>query len=76
MKRKFVWLFALISGFYLIALGWLPDPLPFLDEATALVIFVKSMSYLGYDVTRFIPFLRKGKKVPAGAKPHGRTVDV
>ena len=81
MKRLIAWCFALLSGFYLIALGWIPDPIPFLDEATALLILVKSTSYLGYDLTRFIPFLGKGRKSPDGRKADGRqakdqTVDV
>lgn len=76
MKRALVWLFAILSGFYLVALGWIPDPLPFVDEATALLIFVKATSYLGYDVRRFIPFLGRGKKQPQPAKTRDRVVDV
>jgi len=79
MKRNFVWLLALISGLYLLVLGFIPDPLPFLDEAAALLIFVKSMAWLGYDVRRWLPFLRKGKTAKApvrGAERAGVTIDV
>ena len=76
MKRFIVWCFAILSGFYLLVLGWIPDPLPFLDEATALLILVKSTSYLGYDLTRFIPFFGRGKKDDGKVKAKDRTVDV
>lgn len=68
------------SGLYLLIAGPLPDPLPIIDEATALLVFVKSMAYLGYDVTRWLPFLRKGRRDGSPAKaprnPADVTVDV
>lgn len=64
MKRFILWIIALVSGFYAFLAGpFIPDPLPFLDEAVALAIFLKTTSALGYDLTRFLPFFRKAKNV-------------
>ncbi|MES2920240.1 MAG: hypothetical protein V4819_01745 [Verrucomicrobiota bacterium] len=56
----------------------MPDLLPVIDEATALLIFVKSMAYLGYDVKAWLPFLGKGKggKASVAKGVSGQTVDV
>lgn len=77
VKKLIAFLFALASGLYLLVMGPLPfpaDPIPFVDEATALIIFVKSMQVLGVDLTRFIPFL--GKKMKTAPKAAGPVVDV
>ena len=78
MKRRIAWFLAIFSGLYLLIMGPLPDPLPIIDEATALLIFVKSMSFLGFDVMRFVPFLsgRKTGKTPRARDTSGRTIDV
>lgn len=74
MKKALTILFALISGIYLLTIGIAPDPLPFIDEATALLIFVKSMSALGFDISRFLPFF--GKKTPKSGEKESPVVDV
>jgi hypothetical protein len=75
MKRRIAWLLAILSGLYLLFIGPTPDPLPFFDEATALLIFVKAMAYLGYDVRRWLPFMRKPRSTRFG-RASGPTIDV
>lgn len=58
MKRLVLWLIAILSVLYLLVMGPMIDPLPFLDEATALAVLAFAMRSLGYDVARWIPFLR------------------
>jgi hypothetical protein len=76
MRKLFAALVALLSGGYLLTLGIAPDPLPFLDEATALLIFVKSLSVLGIDLTRYVPFLSKRVKGRKDAAKRAATIDV
>ena len=74
MKKLIAFLFALVAGLYLLVMGPMPDPIPIVDEATALIIFVKAMQVLGVDLTRFIPFM--GKKDKVAPKTPGQVVDV
>lgn len=77
MKKFIAAVFAFVSGLYLLIWGPMIgplDPVPIIDEATALLIFVKSMSVLGIDLSRFVPFLGKKSKTPP--KPPGPVVDV
>ena len=76
MKRLFALPFAVISGLYLLIMGPIigpMDPLPIIDEALALMVFVQAMAALGVDVRRWLPFF--GKKPPP-EPVRQRTVDV
>jgi len=61
MKRLLALLVALVSGVYLFGFGWVPDPLPFIDEGVALVVFLNALAYLGLDL-RGLFGVGKGKK--------------
>ena len=76
MKRLFALPFAVISGLYLLIMGPIigpMDPLPIIDEALALMVFVQAMAALGLDVRRWLPFF--GRKAPP-EPVRQRTVDV
>jgi hypothetical protein len=76
MKKGFAAVVALLAGGYLLTLGLIPDPLPFLDEATALLILMKSLSVLGIDLSRYLPFLGKRMKTRKDAAKMERVIDV
>ncbi|HSP44197.1 MAG TPA: hypothetical protein VLO11_15080 [Luteolibacter sp.] len=76
MKRRLAWLIAILSGLYLLVVGPMFDPIPFIDEAAALAIFVKSMSWLGYDIRRWLPFLGRRAGKSAAKTPRETTIDV
>jgi hypothetical protein len=79
LKKIIVLLLAMVSGWILFTPFDLPPfPFMFIDEAIALIIFTKSMTYLGFDVTRFIPFMRnKGKSAaPNSADDKNAPIDV
>jgi len=79
MKRKLAWTGAILSGFYLLTMGPIPDPIPFIDEGLAFAVFLKCTAYLGFDLGKWLPFMgKKGKSDPArraGSKK-GVTIDV
>lgn len=79
MKRKLTWLGAILSGLYLLTVGIMPDPLPFVDEAIALAVFLKCTSALGYDLRKWLPFLGKNAKSKPSENPKNDkdvTIDV
>ena len=46
MKKLIALILAIASGLYL-GFGWLPDPIPFIDEGAALLVLLNSLAYLG-----------------------------
>ena len=65
MKRKLAWLGAILSALYLLTLGIIPDPLPFIDEGLPLAVLLKCASHLGYDLRKWLPFFPKKKTYSA-----------
>ena len=76
MKKALATLAVLMSGCYLLTLGIVPDPVPFIDEGIALVVLVKSLAYLGIDISRFVPFMSRKVKPGKGPEGDGQTIDV
>jgi hypothetical protein len=76
MKKLIVLVIAIVSGISLCADIFIIDLLPFLDEAILLAIFTKSVAYLGFDVTRFISFMRKKGKAAAPTSPDDRSAPI
>jgi hypothetical protein len=50
MKTLLVLTLAVLSGLYLLVMGPTLDPLPFLDEGLAGLIFLNALAYLGVDL--------------------------
>ena len=76
MKRLFALALAAASGAYLLVFGPMLDPLPVIDEALALMVFVQALAALGIDVRRWLPMFGKKVPVPAKARAPRRTVDI
>lgn len=76
MKKALAILAVLLSGGYLLTIGILPDPVPFIDEGLALVVLVKSLGFLGIDVSRFVPFMSRKAKPAKAPNSNGQTIDI
>lgn len=76
MKKALALLFALLSGGYLLTIGILWDPVPFIDEGLALIVLVKSLGFLGIDISRFVPFMSRKTKAGKTPESSGQTIDV
>jgi hypothetical protein len=75
MKKFFAFIVAGISAWVLFTPFDLPPvPFFFIDEAIALLLFTKSMAYLGFDISRFLPFLQnRNRKSPSPGSPAGQS---
>ncbi|NNC88902.1 MAG: hypothetical protein HKN82_10640 [Akkermansiaceae bacterium] len=69
MKKLMALVLTLASGLYLV-FGWVPDPIPFLDEGAALLVFLNCLAYLGMDLRRFFGMKPKDKSA------RSQTIDV
>jgi hypothetical protein len=79
MKRKLAWLGVILSTLYLLTIGLIPDPVPFVDEGIALFVLGRCAGYLGHDLLKWLPFLPKKKTYPPSsprANHKGVTLDV
>ena len=69
MRKLLALIMAVLSGGYLL-FGWVPDPIPFIDEGVALVVFLNCLADLGLD-------LRSLFGVKVEKKPQeGQTIDI
>jgi hypothetical protein len=59
--------FALLSGLYLLVMGPTLDPLPFLDEGLAALVFLNSLAALGIDLRSVF-----GRREPAPVRVRSR----
>ena len=75
MKKALAFVLAPLSGGYLVTLGIWPDPLPVIDEATALLVLGGSLSVLGIDIRRYLPFIG-GRKTRKKSRDEGPVVDI
>jgi hypothetical protein len=72
VKKLIALVLLVLSGLDLL----LPDPLIF-SEVISLPIFLWAVSELGFDVTKYVPFLRKFRRRPLEpGKKNGPVVDV
>lgn len=69
VRKLLALVFAVLSGGYLL-FGWIPDPLPFVDEGLALVVFLNCLAALGVDLRGWLG-MEKGRK-----RQEGRTIDI
>jgi hypothetical protein len=49
---------------------------PFIDEGVALIVLVKSLGFLGIDISRFVPFMSRKTKPGKTPESSGQTIDV
>lgn len=69
MKNLLALAVAIISGLYLLVMVPTLDPLPFLDEGLAGMIFLNALAYLGIDVRTVF---RKREPVPVPVRVRRR----
>jgi hypothetical protein len=74
VKKFLAFVFAALSGIYLVFLAWIPDPLPFIDEAVAFAILVKSLGVLGIHLPSWVPII--GRKAKTVIRDRRKVVDV
>ena len=69
MKSFLALALVILSGLYLLIMGPTVDPLPFLDEGLAALVFLNALVYLGIDFGK--AFGRKGP-VPVPVRSNRR----
>ena len=76
MKRAIALFLVVFSAAYLLVIGPMPDPVPVIDEALALMVLVQSLAALGINVRRWLPWLRRRAAAPVRMDRGGPTIDV
>ncbi len=61
MKKLIAIVLACLSALYFAVGIVIPDPVPFIDEGLALVVFLNTTAYLGLDFKKFFSPSKKKK---------------
>ena len=71
MRNLLALVLAALSGLYLLVMGPTLDPLPFVDEGIAALVFLNALAYLGIDLRNLLG-TRSPEPVPVRVRSERR----